>query len=69
VRKLLRTILWEEDNGVNVMRILLRGGETAVHQQPLGTSLPPQLNSSMEPEHQVTTATTRRTKTQDNVGF
>jgi hypothetical protein len=69
VRTLLRTILWEEDNGVNVMRILLRGDETAIHPQPLGTSLPPQLHPSTEPEHQVTTATTRRTTTQDNVGF
>src|SRR5262245_9917414 len=69
VRTLRRTILWEEDNGVNVMRLLFRGSETAIHPQPLGTSLPPRLNASTEPEHQATTATTRRTKTQDNVGF
>jgi hypothetical protein len=67
--QLLDEILWEEDDGVNVVRVLFRGDETAIHQQPWGTHLPPQFNPSAEPEHQATTATIRRTKTKDHFGF
>ena len=69
LRMLLREILREEDDGVNVVRVLFDSNETAIHQQPLGAHLPPQLNPSAEPEYQAATATTRRTKTKDNFGF
>ena len=56
--KLVRKILWQEDDRINIVWLIYRRHEAAIYKQSRGSDLPSQLNPSAQPYRQSTPATT-----------